>query len=293
MNINELKEIEFGVVRTLQGGRIDRTSDSVLTWAPDAHGSVGLFTGSVWSVITKSSSVSYNISDKDYFGNNITAGLNYDVFASYVSGGDFLLKLVPWATDNTRVADLYRFEGVLVYENSSAGLKMRYLGSVRLIAGPAFVDSTTQRFVVNWENRQSKTVRCYCSSSGSWTSSSVNIVEFYTGTNMVRGEFLSLTTDQTLIGVATSYFNALSGASARAQIGVGFNSVTSSNCWAEYYQMASALYFNGVSVTTHGTTTPLLGYNYMTVLFRAITANTFSMEAGAGDYTGGVLYVMA
>lgn len=125
-----------------------------------------------------------------------------------------------------------RFEGIQVYDiTSTVGTTMRFLGTVRLIAGTYFVDSTTQRFVVNWNNKIPKVVITYNTSTGNFTSSSASVVEFNSGAGQVRGEFLSLTTNYTLMGSVTSYINAAL-ANERSQIGVGFNSVNLGSGWA-------------------------------------------------------------
>jgi hypothetical protein len=296
MNITELKEIEIGVVRTLQGGRIDYVTNTSIQWAPYTHGCIGLYTGTSWVPVTKSGSVTYNIADKDYFGNSVTAGLNYDVFAKYLSSGNFNLQLVPWATNNTRVTDLNRFEGILVYDNSAAGRIMRYLGTVRLVAGPYFVDSDTQRFMINYNNQIPKGLRAYCSSTpyATWNPTSVNIVEYYTGTNMVRGEFLCLDPAFYLTGGVTAWYTATTSVvTARGQIAVALNTTTSGlPFWGEWNEVNTGNYQIRYSTPTVAYGLPLLGYNYFTIVFRAVVAATYQTYSEPGKYTAAFMNIM-
>jgi hypothetical protein len=140
--------------RTIVGGRLERASDSYLEWQPYINGSIGIYNGSAWSLVTPSSNPSLVNSATDLDNNALTYDYNYDIFAEWVSTSSFYLRAKKWSGDTTRGFALYRHDGVLVLDNTSNGVKRRFLGTVRLRndSGAKFTDQKNKRFVSNYYN---------------------------------------------------------------------------------------------------------------------------------------------
>jgi hypothetical protein len=144
--------------RTIVGGRLERASDSYLEWQPYINGSIGIYNGSAWSLVTPSSNPSLQNTANDLDNNALTYDYNYDIFAEWVSSSSFYLRAKKWSGDTTRGFTLYRHEGVLVLDNTANGVKRRFLGTVRLRndSGAKFTDTEARRFVSNYYNAVSK-----------------------------------------------------------------------------------------------------------------------------------------
>ena len=83
-----------------------------------------------------------------------SANKNYDVFAFW-TGSTINIETQEWSTDTARNIALSRLGGVWV---KSTELNKRYVGTVRVVAGPFFEDSRAKRFVWNQDNRIDRTV---------------------------------------------------------------------------------------------------------------------------------------
>lgn len=139
------------IARTTNGGRLERVDDTTLEWQPYQHGSIGLFNGLNWEVVTPDSNPSAANTTTDLDSTTLTYDTNYDVFLKYESATSASLQFKAWTNDTTRAVSLTRFEGVYVQSDTAEGRKLRWLGTVRLRndSGAKFTDSSSQRFVMN------------------------------------------------------------------------------------------------------------------------------------------------
>jgi hypothetical protein len=276
LSIDELKEIEFGLIRTLQGGRIEYCDNTRIRWEPYEHGVVGLYNGTVWVPVSPPDYVYFNTTDYTIHGASISGNTNYDVYARYQNESTFKVEIVPWTSNTVRQKEPDRFEGVLVYNSATAsGKQMRYMGSIRTTSGTAyFADSDTQRFVVNWNNPVTKSVITYNGLTVDWNSTA-SWQEFRAGFSQVRGEFLSLYSTLSLPAMVQAY---LTVNGHYAVIGLGLNNtVTYTGKIGYYYTHGNS--FSAAYTLTYGV--PVIGYNYITLVGKYIisSAGTFSGDS--------------
>jgi hypothetical protein len=146
--------------KNVVGGRLERTSDTVLTWSYFLSDSIGLFDGSVWIIVTPSTNPTLSNTATDLNGVTLTYDKNYDIFAQYSSGTAFTLVAKQWSGDTSRGYTLYRKDGIYVYDSSADGVKRRWLGTIRLRNNggvASFTDQKDKRFINNFYNKQRKT----------------------------------------------------------------------------------------------------------------------------------------
>jgi hypothetical protein len=291
LNINEVSQLQVGVLPLIQGGRISAPSDTTLSWLPYYHGSVGLNKGNSWTLVT-CTGVSISNTSMDIEGNNLVANKNYDVFARYNGAVDnFVLELSPWSSDNGRKYALTRRSGVWSFDSSDPTKYIRrFIGSVRPVAsgvGVKFIDTPYQRYVVNWDNRIPNVVVATNTNPNSFslTSTQGTMASVDTSAYEVKGEFLNM--DPTLWAEGHASIVRLGGTTARMDFGVTINGQSlldysaqdPNDSYAHGYQ-----YF----VPVHGNT--LLGYNYITLCYRNWGATT--VTTSGGTLGGAVLTVM-
>lgn len=292
LSSNLLKELEQGVTRSINGGRLEKESDNILKWRPYYHGSISIpdSLGS-WQLFTPTSNsgcVYFNISqNKDISGNVIIANTNYDVFATS-SGDTFYLTMVPWSSINERGFLTTTRGGVVTYAGAR-NQNDRYLGAIRTTSSGTFQDSETQRFVCNVTNRIQKIVKTYNSSSSTWTTTTDSVWrEFWNGTNQVRGEFIYLWSNDLLYGVNQTPSQTDFAAISACYYSLSLNSAGNPSISLYARQDGSQSYVPseraGVFLGT-----PILGYNYITQVVATLTART--LNAYSGDRGGAYLVV--
>jgi hypothetical protein len=249
------------IARITNGGRLERVSDTVLEWQPYTNGSIGLYNGSSWEVITPDSNPSAANDATTISGSTLVSGTNYDVFGT-PSGTTFNLEFQEWSGDNTRYQNPVRFDGVKVYADTAEGRKKRWLGIIRLdgVTGDSyFTDSETQRFVFNNYNPVDKKARAYLDSSGSYEYTTGSFREANGGEDMVRGELISDgENDMLMIGLQKIDPNGT------GYLGLGFNaddSITGSKVQVAQYTGDGPDVLCPAAIVT-----PLTGYNYITLV---------------------------
>lgn len=285
---SQITQQQTGFVCSLNGGRLDVVTPFLLQWKPIYHSTIGLWNGNIWVPYTPTNQVQIGIGEVDLSNNSLIYNSNYDVFMEGLSENQVRLVFNKWSSDNIRNPNLSRWDGVLVYDNSSnSGRKLRYLGTVRLESndGPKFVDSGNKRFLVNFYNRYVKPVYTTNLYNGAWEVSTSNQwVEFRYGVSQVRGEFLSLASGVGLNGFLYLYKGYDDGLS---WVGLGVNTTSGSN-------IASAVKHNSRQGTarhftpTYGET--LLGYNYITFTCKTNTVE-HDLDARGGDSAGGYVWI--
>jgi hypothetical protein len=290
LSISQLSGLEVGVLPFIQGGRILEESGD-LYWRPYYHGSVGLYTGSRWTLVT-CTGVYLSRSSTDINGSALAVNTNYDVFSKYNGSPDsFTLELAPWSSNVARRYSLTRLDGVWSFNSSNSSEKMRrYIGTVRTVvsgAGVRFIDNLNQRFVSNWDNRILTAVRATNTNPTSFNLSVTLGVSSYMDTSAyeVKGEFLCVD--------PTAYVE-------------GFANIVRGR---EIYELAVGVSINGVDLLTWETSNPhdsnaqsgftyflpiygntLLGYNSMTFCYRSY-GGTVSVTTSGGSTGGAVLMV--
>jgi hypothetical protein len=150
------------LVKTINGGRLDRVSNDQIDWNPVEHNVIGLYNGSAWELVSPSGTISLVTPSVQLTisGAALTYDTNYDVYADYLAADNFSLVAQEWATASGRFTPPQRFQGVLVYDLTAAGTKRRYLGTIRLAdvgAGVAgYTDQKNKRFIMNYYNKINK-----------------------------------------------------------------------------------------------------------------------------------------
>jgi hypothetical protein len=251
--------------RTIVGGRLERTSDSYLEWQSYINGSIGIYNGSAWSLVTPSSNPSLQNTANDLDNNALTYDYNYDIFAEWVSSSSFYLRAKKWSGDTTRGFTLYRHEGVLVLDNTANGVKRRFLGTVRLRndSGAKFTDTKNQRLVANFYNKVSKSLGIdnpYTSNTeenmtaGSWRSWDSNGDVWVLKFVVVEG------TEINVLASMSGYV----GNGGGLYCAVGFDSKTADGL--THHQPFTTYNISGniqASVNVSYTSTPSQGYHYL------------------------------
>ena len=294
ITIEQLAELESGLIRTLQGGRIDRISDSVLEWQPHKHGTVGLWNGNLWLPITPTVNPQLLTSDLDIDGAALTADTNYDIFAEYYDEDTFKLVAKVWTGDNSHTVP--RFNGVLVEDEDSDGYKRRYLGAVRLNSSGNFEDDQRRRFVVNWDHWVVKQVRVRCNTAANWNYDGDGaVVELRNGSNVERGEFICIHSGVHYCGGASIFRNQRGysdePARGRTDIGASMNTVANSSKGWWGYSDGKDYRIPATSITAIGQEYPSIGYNYVTITYRSWEATNVYCESGT--YDGGAWLIQA
>jgi hypothetical protein len=142
-----------GVSAQVAGGRLTLSSGNAVAdvgasatvyYTPYTSGRIGLYVvGFGWRV--------YSFSQAALALAGLAIG-NYDIFAYNISGEGYALTLeaVKWTTDSARATAIVQQDGVWVKNGAP---ERRYLGTVRLYAVATTIDSESQRFVWNVDNR--------------------------------------------------------------------------------------------------------------------------------------------
>lgn len=133
------------------GGRVERTSASIITLAPYNDIYVAVGRGTEWLDI--SAGITCDVADKLINADGTEA-------AGAMAASTFYYLYVSSLTASYAPGDLRgsataptKWNGTYHLATSGNGAKWRFVGWVRTIAGPAFADSVTQRLVINYYNR--------------------------------------------------------------------------------------------------------------------------------------------
>ncbi|MCL4552138.1 MAG: hypothetical protein M1305_01075 [Candidatus Marsarchaeota archaeon] len=259
--------------RTLNDGRLVRTSDTMLSWNGYA---IGLWNGSTWAEVIPSSIPTLSNTATDLDGNALTYGANYDVYAQYSDATAFSLVAKKWTNDTTQAVVPQLWQGRHCYDNTTDVAKSRrWLGTIRLInsAGPKFVFSDTQRFICNLYNQESLLLRMY-NTTGAYSTNTTNLRETNNGTGAVRGEVVLCFAQD----VRFSGQWLITPGTGAAVMGLGINSTTTgTNNWPLWVPGSNgqrrAPYFGFAILAA--------GYSYCTVLER-VDSGTTTYESSSG-----------
>jgi len=116
------------LARIINDGVLHAGTPGTVTWSGMQ---IGLWNGEEWSVVTPPAVMyEFDGSKRDIDNNALEEGTKYDVYAKYASSTEFDFIIVPWDSTTSRRADTcILHESTRVYDSSSDGLKMRFLGS--------------------------------------------------------------------------------------------------------------------------------------------------------------------
>lgn len=162
----------------------NQAAPGTIYFLPYRGARVALYDGSTWRYYSMSSTPSYALAGR-------TAGTNYDVFL-YNNAGTPAIESPPtaWTNDTTRATALTTQNGILV---KSGDATRRYIGTFRATAATTTVDTSSQRFVWSYYNREPRFM-VRLETTNNWTGtnaisamngSAANIVEFVVGVNEV------------------------------------------------------------------------------------------------------------
>jgi hypothetical protein len=306
LTTQQLIDIEVGTIATLQGGRITKYNDSQLCWLAGKHNTIGLYNGKRWVPVVPNTAPVVTLPAVTISGATLTSGVVYDVYAQYQSDTSFTFAFQEWASQTARYNDptvpAGRFQGIAVYNpNTTSGQQLRYLGSVMLdgITGtPKFMDTYTQRFVVNYYNTKTMPVQTYNSSTTYYQYNTANQawIEYGTGVPailaaQVRGEFISIHKNMDIAGAITVQHGAIL---QYFGVGIGLNNL---NPLLSYYWADEQDYSDNFPCVTSCYGTPRSGYNWITTVVSlkndqsTNAPNTVMTVATPGDFGSGYLLV--
>jgi hypothetical protein len=261
----------------------DVTSSTNVYFTPYLGNKVSLYDGTNWKM--------YSFTELTLALGTLTSGKNYDVFL-YDNSGTLTLELsAAWSSDTVRTDALTTQDGVYV---KSGATTRRYLGTFRTISTTATCDQgdandqAAKRFLWNYYNRVSKTVRC-TDTTNSWTyttntyrqkrASSANQIEVLLG---ILGQSISL--------VSSMY--ADSSSTAEFLSAIGYDSTTTIAAGSTHYRSgvpsaASTSTRTGIAAVTKNVD---LGYHYFAELERssAVGTTTWYGDGGNADTQSGM-----
>jgi hypothetical protein len=150
------------------------------------------------------------------------------------------------------------------------------VGMARVVAGPAFADSTTQRFVMSWFNRAGKSA--VSSTATNTSTSSLTLVELNTAS---RVEFLSWADETAVMKVIGSAASNTVGDGFA--VGVGFDGPNAGTGLQGIASVANTM----IGVSSFAEFLVVEGYHYETPLGEAVTGGTATINVAAFVSTRG------
>lgn len=266
--------------KSINGGRLEKYSDTELRWEAYESDVIGLWNGQAWDLVCPSGTVSKTTSDTTISGGSITYDVNYDVYAKYVAPDDFTLEFQEWAGATSRYETPQRWQGVQVRDLTTEGKKMRWLGIVRLAndSGAKYKSNNTQQFVVNWYNRKKRCILTYNTTGGTWSYNTNSWREWNNGTNHVKAEFVCL---EPLSLHATAMVQHHT--TNRMDIGFGLDTTSDTSGWVSY----SAIDGEKLNLSSFLEVSDA-GYHYVTLLEKATSGTP---QLSWNTHNGGVLEV--
>jgi DUF4097 and DUF4098 domain-containing protein YvlB len=275
--------------RDVVGGRLDISSitssgtGTSLVWTAVTSSGIGLYNGSYWQVVTPANSVTFTYLSTVYNATATSGGYNYDIFAEFVSSSEVVLKAQAWTSDTVRSKEPSIFEGVYVYDLTEAGKQRRYLGTARRRStyDREWVDTDTQRFVVNHYNAVPKTVRT-ANSLAEGVTYKVDVAlcpslrEFRGGTGQTRGEFLRINLSFSGVVIASTIIFSASTGSNGGQLCLGTNSTSS---WTQVIRIHTSVAGRYTIPAVVPTSSCYVGYNYITINESMEAATTITVYA--------------
>jgi hypothetical protein len=183
----------------------DRAAQGTLYFTPYRGQSIALWSPSRWKL--------YRLTERS-LSLSVTANKNYDVFV-YNNSGTLTMELSSaWTDDYNRADALMHLDGVLVKASDNT---RRYVGSVRASGTNTTEDSETKRFVWNYYNRVSRTLRASSTTSHTYSSTTLR---YFNNSSANQVEFL--------IGESQGYRISLEmSSSANGKLALGVNSIVS------------------------------------------------------------------
>lgn len=297
VTISSISELQTGMIRTVQGGRIDYVSSDQIQWSPYKMNLVGIYDGHSWVPVSPSSNIDFYASYNDYDGLAISSDNNYDVYAKFISSTSFSLELVSWASDTARNSSTWKlFQGIRVYDLSDEGKTMRYLGSVRLKILDTelkFVDDLYRRLVVNLNNVVIKTLRTYHSNSSSDTQTTGGTWKELFDGGQTRAEFLVLDSTSSVGGPSIIGHEGDRSTDADSRVGWAMN-ITNGRTGVGMRHMRCNIYNyedNESNCIGFGAGKPNVGYNYVTQTFS--TFNNCGIDVDGGATGAGMVLMVA
>jgi hypothetical protein len=148
------------------------------------------------------------------------------------------------------------------------------VGQAKIIAGPAWTDTATQRFVLSWFNRRPIAVANNFSTSRSTASAT-----FVEVNSEVRSEFLLWSGDSVYCGINVLAQISTSGATAQGGVGVDITSGTPNG--GEGWITAPVGGFDGSFGGTVAVSGLAEGAHFVTVLAKVDTGSTTLFQNGS------------
>lgn len=247
-------------VPSIAGGRLTLTSGTPITssdvtsaqhlyYTPYASGQITLWNGVTWKLVYFDELSLYAGNGSDLI---LTPSKNYDVFL-YLNGNSPAMEFGPvWTDNNTRSVGLSYYQGVRV---KSTDYTRRYVGTIRSTATVGLLeDSTSKRFVWNYDNRVMRSLK-RVESTDSWSYSGITY-RAANGSTSNSVEIVFGDTSYVEADVQVLLFAASSGYGASVGVGIDTETTNSASVFGCYttantYSISSAIYRGYPSVGFH------------------------------------------
>lgn len=277
------------VDNTVAGGRLTLTSGTPVTtsdvtgattvyYAPHKGSRIALYDGANWNIRTFSEKTCTLTTTCIGGGGALTSDKNYDLFIYDDNGTPTFDSPVAWTNNTTRATAIQLQDGVYV---KSGATTRRYVGTIRTTSTTTTEDSTTKRFVWNYDNRVARTMRAVDTtdtweySAQSWrqaNANSANQLDFVVGVS-------EDTVESTVYG---SFYN--STASYRnAYVGIGLDSTTANSASITPSSSATNAFWASLQATYRGL--PGIGRHYFVWLEFGAGSDTQTFGGDFGEPT--------
>lgn len=273
-------------VRNIVEGRIDRTSDTVLTWTAVSGSGLAIYDGGDWQLVTPSVMPTFANTAQDVDGAALAVYSVYDLFAEYDTTTSFNIVAKKWTSPTVQGYVLHRHQGVLVHQDTSAGLKRRFLGTIYTYDNSGavnFKDEKLYRYVSNYYNKKRRALMAIMAGNA-WTRDQSTWVTG-NGDNSTRLQFV-LCQDSTPIVLQGKHNTLTSNVSSNAETGIGIDSTTNVH---EDCRLISSGYAVGelLGGFAYCPTTLSGGYHYAYLLERSNPGG--GLAVGFSSYSKGYL----
>lgn len=273
-------------VRNIVEGRIDRASDTVLTWTAVSGCGLAIYDGGDWQLVTPSVMPTLENTALDVDGAVLAVGSVYDLFAEYDTTTSFNIVAKKWSSPSVQGYALHRHQGVLVHQDTPTGIRRRFLGTIYTYDNSGtvnFKDEKLYRYVSSYYNKTRKALMAIMTGTA-WTRDQSTWVTG-NGDNSTRLQFV-LCQDSTPIVLQGKHNTLMSNVNSNAETGIGIDSTTSAHgdCRLISTGYAVGELLGGLAYCP---TTLAAGYHYAYLLERSNPGG--GLAVGFSSYNKGYL----
>ncbi|WP_299074725.1 hypothetical protein [uncultured Paraglaciecola sp.] len=249
----------------------DVTGATTIYCTPYRGNNIALYDGTNWNMIT---SAQFSLA----LG-TITSGKNYDVFC-YDDSGTATLEMLVWTNDTTRATALAYQDGVLI---KSGDATRRYLGTFRTTSTTTTEDSSTKRFLYNYNNRIKRYM--FKGTTGNWNYTTATFRQANASASNQVEAVQGVAEDEVSISLYALAKN--SSVPVALTSGIGIDSTTVNSALVCGTDSRNADGIEAVEANYSGT--PAAGYHKYVWLEHSEASGTTTWYGTEGEYKAGIM----